>query len=302
VDKRLYVLLSTPSSIVTRSIATDVDDASPPGPISSERAVKRTQHCVNPSKDLKMKAHVYNEGRAPDVPQLDESGKPTFQKTREPARAISAGWLVPAALLLLSAVPIAAGAFRLTQLAGGADITPANARFFASPLPIVVHIVSVSVYAILGAFQFASGFRRRWPGWHRVAGRLVVACGLLAGLSALWMTLFYPHTGELLYALRLLFGSAMVVSIVLGFAAIRRRDVGRHRAWMTRGYAIGLGAGTQVLTLLAGELILGPPGELSRALLMGAAWVINLAVAEWVIRKRVAAPARTLSAVVSHSR
>jgi hypothetical protein len=78
----------------------------------------------------------------------------------------------------------------------------------------------------------------------------------------------------------------MVVSIVLGFAAILRRDVNRHRAWMTRGYAIGLGAGTQALTLLVGEVILGPPTELGRALLMGAAWVINLAVAEWVIRKR----------------
>jgi len=32
---------------------------------------------------------------------------------------------------------------------------------------------------------------------------------------------------------------------------------------------------------------------------MGAAWVINLAVAEWAIRKRPAAPARTASAVVS---
>jgi hypothetical protein len=91
----------------------------------------------------------------------------------------------------------------------------------------------------------------------------------------------------------------MVVSIVLGSAAIRRGDVMGHRAWMTRGYALGLGAGTQVLTLLAGELILGPPGELSRALLMGVAWLINLAVAEWAIRKRMAPRARTASALRS---
>jgi uncharacterized membrane protein len=248
-----------------------------------------------------MKANVYDQGRGPDVPQLNEAGKPPSQKTRAPAKAGSAAWLVTA-LLVLSAIPLAAGAFRLTQLAGGAEITPANARFFASPLPVVLHIVSAGVYAILGAFQFAPAFRRRRPGWHRVAGRLVVLCGLLVGLSGLWMTLFYPWPagdGELLYVLRLLFGSAMVGSIVLGFAAIRRRDVRRHRAWMLRGYAIGLGAGTQVLTLAAGAVILGPPSELSRALLMGAAWVINLAVAEWAIRKWPARPGRTASAVVS---
>jgi hypothetical protein len=103
------------------------------------------------------------------------------------------------------------------------------------------------------------------------------------------MTLFYPWPagdGALLYALRLVFSSAMVVSIVLGFTTIRRGDVIGHRAWMTRGYAIGLGAATQMLTLLAAGIIAGPPGELSRALLMGAGWLINLAVAEWAIRNR----------------
>lgn len=117
------------------------------------------------------------------------------------------------------------------------------------------------------------------------------------------MTLFYPSPagdGELLYAFRLLFGSAMILSILLGFAAIRRRDVIRHNTWMLRGYAIGLGSGTQMLTLTAGELIVGPPNELSRALLMGAGWVINLAVAEWTIRKRYAPQVRTKSADVSH--
>ena len=33
-------------------------------------------------------------------------------------------------------------------------------------------------------------------------------------------------------------------------------------------------------------MIAGPPSVFSRALLIGAAWVINLAVAEWAIRKR----------------
>ncbi|MNV37476.1 hypothetical protein D3C71_1289980 [compost metagenome] len=190
---------------------------------------------------------------------------------------------------MLSAVPLAAGAFRLTELAVGAENTPANARFFMSPLPVAVHILCAMVYAILGPFQFQAAFRQRWPGWHRVAGRVLVPCGLLVGLSGLWMTLFYPRqdgTGKLLYVLRLLFGSAMVVSILLGSSTIQRGNIRQHRAWMMRGYAIGLGAGTQVLTQLAGDLMIGTPSELSGALLMGAGWVINLAVAELVIRKR----------------
>jgi hypothetical protein len=89
----------------------------------------------------------------------------------------------------------------------------------------------------------------------------------------------------------------MVMSIVLGFAAIRRGNVIQHRAWMLRGYAIGLGAGTQVLTQLVGTLIIGPPSELSGALLMGAGWVINLAVAEWAIRQQATPLARIASAV-----
>jgi uncharacterized membrane protein len=249
-----------------------------------------------------MNATVSDEGRVPDMPQRNGVGKAPSQKTKVPPKAGSATWLVPA-LIVLSVVPLTAGAVHLTELASGADITPANARFFAAPLPVVLHIVSAGVYALLGAFQFAPTFRRRRPGWHRAAGRLLVACGLLVGLSGLWMTLFYPWPegdGAILYGLRLLFGSAMLLAILLGVAAIRRRDFARHGDWMLRGYAIGMGAGTQVLTGLLGILLFGIPGELPRALLMGAAWMINLAVAEWIIRRRLAAPARTASAVVSH--
>jgi uncharacterized membrane protein len=246
-----------------------------------------------------MNATIDTEGRG-HVPRLDAGGKPPSQKPNAPTKPRSAFWLITG-LLILSSLPLIAGAFRLIQLAGGAELIPARARFDASPLPVVVHIVSAAVYLVLGAFQFAPRFRRRWPGWHRAAGRLLVPCGLLVGLSALWMTLFYPWPagdGALLYMFRLLFGTGMVVSMVLGVTTIRRGNVRGHRAWMMRGYALGLGAATQMLTLLAGEVILGPPTEMSRALLMVAAWGINLLVAEWAIRRRMAPPARRAAAVV----
>lgn len=199
------------------------------------------------------------------------------------------GRLIPAGLLALSFVPVVAGAVRMTELTGGAEITPDNARFFAAPGPVMAHIVGVTVYTVLGAFQFAPRFRRRRPGWHRAAGRVLVVAGLMAALSGLWLTLFSaipPGDQGLLAGFRLVFGSAMLASLVLGFAAIRRRDVRRHRAWMIRAYAIGIAAGTQAVTHGIWIPIAGPPDDTTRALLLGASWLINLAVAEWIIRRR----------------
>ncbi len=208
------------------------------------------------------------------------------------------GWWVPPALVALSVIPVLGGVFRLVEITGGPELIPTDPRFAASPIPLVVHIVGAVVYAILGAFQFSAGIRRRRPGWHRRAGRVLAALGLAVALSGLWMTLFYAQkegTGDLLYVFRLLTASGMGVSIVLGVTAIRERNIARHRAWMTRAYALGLGAGTQIFTVGFGEAAFGI-GEIRGDLMMGAAWAINLAIAEWIIRRPAARRTRSRAA------
>jgi len=198
-------------------------------------------------------------------------------------------WIAPFLLIVLSVVPAVAGTLRLAELSGGGPITEGNARFFSAPVPVMLHILSVIPFSVLGALQFVPSLRRRRHRWHQVAGLLLVPCGLAAAVTGLWMAHFYPWPtgdGEILYWLRLLFGSAMVLAIVLAMDAIRRRDFRAHGRWMTRGYAIGMGAGTQVLTHLPWFILIGQPGEHVRAVLMGAGWIINLGVAEWVVRRR----------------
>ena len=197
------------------------------------------------------------------------------------------GWRAPAALVALSLIPMLAGAARLVELAGGPELIPSDSRFTPSPVAVVIHIVSAAVYAVLGAGQFAAGFRARHRDWHRRAGRVLAVAGLGVAGSALWLTLFFPaqpDSGLLLFVLRTAFGSAMVAALGLGILAIRRGDVASHRAWMTRAYALALGAGTQAFTEGLGGALLGHSAialDASR----GAAWIINLAVAEWVIRR-----------------
>jgi len=204
--------------------------------------------------------------------------------------------LIPMMLLALAIVPVIAGLVLLAGLVTG-QASAEDARFVEHPLPITLHVLAVTPYALLGALQFAPALRRR--GWHRVVGMALVPLGLIAALTGLWMAHFYPWPegdGQVVYLMRLAVGVAMTFSIGRGVMSLRHRDYAEHGAWMLRGYALGMGAGTQVLTHLPWFLLVGgAPDERSRAVMMGLAWVINVAVAEFVNRTHVTAPVRVTS-------
>jgi hypothetical protein len=160
----------------------------------------------------------------------------------------------------------------------------------ADPLPVMLHIPFAILFGLLGALQFSPGFRRRHRGWHRRAGRVLVPSAFIVAVTGLWMTLAYPWPagdGVVLYVERLIVGVATLAALGFGIRALVRRDFSTHGDWMTRAYALGMGAGTQVFTHLPWFLLMeGWPGEAPRAVMMGAGWVINAAVAEWVIQRR----------------
>jgi len=215
-------------------------------------------------------------------------------------RSPAANWLIPTGLVLLSLVPVVAGSLRLAELAGGPPIVPDGDRVTAAPVALVTHIVSVTVFSLVGAFQFAPGLRRRHRAWHRAAGRVLVVGGLLTAGTGLWLTLFLPPAAvdsELLVAIRVVVSVAMAACVGVGFLAVRRRDFAAHRAWMIRGYAIGMGAGTQFFTQLAWLAVGGPVTASGRTGTMAAGWLINVVVAEWVIRRRAVAGRRRHDAV-----
>lgn len=207
-----------------------------------------------------------------------------------PRRATRSRGYLPVLLILLSLIPIVSGSLRLTQLSGGPELLPAADRFTDFPWPVVTHIISATVFSLVGAFQFLPSLRRGRSSWHRRAGRVLIPAGALVALSGLWMGAFSDlpaGDGMLVFAFRMLFGSLMLVSLALGVRAIVRRRFAEHGAWMTRAYAIGVAAGTQAILLIPVSALLGSDHELGRGVAMGAAWMLNLAVAEVAIRRRV---------------
>ena len=91
---------------------------------------------------------------AASIGTLVSSGRPGRRRTKATRQ-----WLVPVGLIALSIIPILAGAVRLAELADNPEITPNNARFVASPIPVTLHIVSVTLFSLLGALQFLPSLR-----------------------------------------------------------------------------------------------------------------------------------------------
>ena len=209
--------------------------------------------------------------------------------TSAPPRTSRAVWLIPVGLIALTTIPILSGAFRLTQLSGGPELIPEAARFTDFPWPVILHIVAGVTFSVVGAFQFVPQLRRGRRSWHRLAGRVLIPLGFVLALSALWMaTLSQLPAGDgpALLVIRWVFGSYMLVALVLAVRALVQRRYAVHGAWMTRAYALGVAAGTQAFALIPGSIIFGSSDETSRAVAMTVGWLINLAVAELVISRR----------------
>ena len=62
----------------------------------------------------------------------------------------------------------------------------------ASRVPLVVHGVSGTLFAVLGAFQFPTALRRGHRTWHRRTGRLLVPLGLTAAVHGRLADLVLP--------------------------------------------------------------------------------------------------------------
>jgi hypothetical protein len=202
---------------------------------------------------------------------------------KQQQRRLKSGWLAIAGLLLLSALPVLGGVVRLSE--GISDA--ANTSSLASPLPMIAHIVAMSVFCLLGAFQFSPALRARRR-WHRTAGRVLVPAGFIGALSSIWLAVFFggPADEFALAMVRLGFAVPMTVYLVLGSIAIKRRDFAAHGAWMTRAYALAVSGGSQALLVALWTLSVGEVDAASETLLVAAGFVINSVVAELLILRR----------------
>lgn len=160
---------------------------------------------------------------------------------------------------------------------------------------LVVHVFAACVALVLGPLQFIPTIRARRR-VHRVIGRLYLFAGVLPGaVAAVPVALL---SGRLMTQVGLTIPAVLwLVTGTLAYRAARRHDYLAHRNWMIRNYALTFLAVTSRILVPLLLLARIPFTDASRGSLGHDAtsmirvgqvlgWIVDLAVAEVLIRRR----------------
>jgi uncharacterized membrane protein len=206
-----------------------------------------------------------------------------------------ARWMLAVTVGLLASIGVGASAVHYLQ-------EPYNPGFLDFPTIVALHVILGGVYLTLAPFQFVKGIRSRHLTYHRWTGRLLVAIGVVVGVTALFMGLVIPKAGWPERVVIGFFGGLVSIALVKGFLHVRAGRVALHREWMIRAFAVGLAIATARLIFFPALLITtaDPTDGLFGTLLVVAlavAFVLNTSAAELWIRATRRSGSPTASAV-----
>lgn len=187
---------------------------------------------------------------------------------------------------LFSAIPVLTALVEAVQIPTG-TYPEDTLRLAVAPVAWFAHVVAGVAFGLTGPLQFVRALRHRFGRLHRVAGRVFIASGAILGLSGLSLLVQVTSVRTpVADVARGVFGLALLAALALALAAIRARDIQRHRAWMIRAYAVGMGLAAVSLVFFSIYLVTGqPPMGLASDFLFVGSWLATLAVGETVIRR-----------------
>jgi hypothetical protein len=184
--------------------------------------------------------------------------------------------LVYAAMRVMRDVP---------HLADGTQpVDHADRAYVEHPWLAYLHIAPGVVYLLGAPVQLAYRIRSRHYTMHRRLGRILLTAGLLNGVFAIVFGVLFSYGGAGEAAATVVFGGWFVGCLVAAFRAVRRDDIVRHRRWMIRAFAVGIGVGTiRIWIILFTQLGVLELRE-SFAPAFWLSFAAHVLVAEWWIR------------------
>jgi uncharacterized membrane protein len=201
-------------------------------------------------------------------------------------RRLTSPVVVPVALYFGTLLTILLALVQVVQIPLGA-LPEDSQRLGAAPVWHFMHVLGGAAFGILGPIQFGRALMPRYGLLHRMVGRVFVAAGAMISLSSLGLLWRFPDTYSVaINTGRLLFGIGLGVALAIAMQAIYKRDFTRHRNWMIRAYAIGIGATAVTMVFFPIYLITGePPKGLAADIAFLGAWTACVVFAEGLVRR-----------------
>lgn len=186
-------------------------------------------------------------------------------------------------VMALSAIAVGGYAVALLGFANLAEHNFLSHHYNTNPWALYGHLGLGGLALAIGPFQFLGKLRTKLPQLHRWVGRLYVSFCLLSGVSGLVMgiTAKHPTAKYGFIALAIVW----LVTTTMGYLKARSRDFDEHKQWMMRSYALTYGA-VMLRIYLPLQLIAGVPFYTAYLVVAWAAWVPNLIIIEWWIRRQ----------------
>ena len=179
------------------------------------------------------------------------------------------------------------GAYALRFVAVGFADVPSDvaSNRFLSPGGLRFHIGVTAIAIIVAPWQFARKLRDRFPVVHRTMGRTYLVAGFL-GIGTGAAIALGSAQGLVAGTGFLCLGLAWLTVTAVAYRMILARDFEAHRRWMLRSFALIFGAVTLRIYLPV-SFALGLEFATSYPVIAWLAWVPNLLVMEWWIRREI---------------
>jgi uncharacterized membrane protein len=110
--------------------------------------------------------------------------------------------------------------------------------FFENQIWFILHIIGATFSLFLGPIQFWGTIRKKYINYHRFAGKLYIVGSLVAGVSALRLSLINDCLG-CRYSLALL-SILFLLTTSLAWYSIKKKNLIAHKQFMTRSYTCAL--------------------------------------------------------------
>ncbi|HEX8193730.1 MAG TPA: DUF2306 domain-containing protein [Allosphingosinicella sp.] len=159
---------------------------------------------------------------------------------------------------------------------------PIVANAFAQPF-LIIHVVGAVSALVVGPLQFVRRIRVRRPVYHRAAGRIYVAACAVGAPSG--FVLAMGTTAGPVVSLGFAIPAVLCATFTwLGWRAAVDRRFEAHAEWMLRSYGV-IAVAITLRLLIPASAFLGFEFLAAYRVNSWLAWIINVALVEYVIRR-----------------